>query len=110
MILELVRDRPDWWAALTVAMTRPEGVPERRADEDPWKPIPVDRPRRISDDLAWFRYAMEHPAEHGMRELDEALPAAWEVPAADDVHEKLRRLEQRGVLAAAGYALHEPDL
>jgi hypothetical protein len=59
-ILELVQPRPDWMGALGVALTRPPGVPERRGGEDPWtteaKAI-AERPRRISDDLAWFRQA-----------------------------------------------------
>ena len=35
--LELVQQRPDWMEALGVALTRPDGVPERRAGEDPWR-------------------------------------------------------------------------
>src|SRR4051794_8571996 len=70
-ILELVRTKPDWSGALAVAMTRPPGVPERRAGEDPWNPSPnFARPRRISDDLAWFRRAVDEPSEHGLQPLD----------------------------------------
>ena len=60
-ILELVKPRPDWLGALQIALTRPPGVPERRSGEDPWSPATTERPRRISDDLAWFRDAMDEP-------------------------------------------------
>jgi hypothetical protein len=108
-ILELVKPRPDWLGALQIALTRPPGVPERRSGEDPWNPAPTDRPRRISDDLAWFRDAMDEPDQHGLRPLgDTATVAAWE---SDDpaLTPRLTRLEQRGVLQAAGFLLHEPD-
>jgi hypothetical protein len=107
-ILELVQPSPDWLGALRVAMTRPPGVPERRSGDNPWKPA-TDRPRRISDDLAWFRDAMDEPQEHGLHALgDTATVAAWE---SDDPEllPRLARLEQRGVLAAAGFLLHQPD-
>jgi hypothetical protein len=109
-ILELVRERPDWTGALTVAMTRPPGVPERRAGEDPWNPsASVRRPRRISDDLAWFRRAVDEPAEHGLQPLSDAAAAAWE--SNDDAQlGHLSRLRDRGVLEAAGFLLHEPEL
>ena len=105
-ILELVKNEPDWTGALAVALMRPTGVPERRSGEDPWNPNPaIERPRRISDDLAWFRCAVDDPADHGLRQLDEsAAVSAWETeePA-------LARLRDRGVLDAAGFLLHEPD-
>jgi hypothetical protein len=105
-ILELVKQKPDWTEALAVAMTRPPGVPERRRGEDPWNPDPsVERPRRISDDLAWFRQAVEEPAGHGLKALDEsAAVSAWETDSP-----ALGRLRDRGVLDAAGFLLHEPD-
>lgn len=108
-ILELVRRRPDWNGALAVAMTRPPGVPERRSGQDPWNPDPrFKRPRRISDDLAWFRQALDDPAAHGLRPLDEEMDmSAWE--GDERAHELLMRLRERGVLEAAGFALHEPD-
>lgn len=111
-ILELVDSRPDWLAALAVALARPPGVAERRFGEDPWSPSPRGRPRRISDDLAWFRDAMDEPDSNGLRPLsDTATVAAWE---ADDkegaVRQRLGRLRDRGVLQAAGFLLHEPDL
>jgi hypothetical protein len=107
-ILELVQPRPDWIGALQIALTRPEGVPERRSGEDPWEPA-AGRPRRISDDLAWFRDAMDEPRQHGLHPLDEsAAVAAWE-PADTSLISRLERLEERGVLLAAGFMLHEPD-
>jgi hypothetical protein len=109
-ILELVQPRPDWLGALQIALTRPPGVPERRSGEDPWKPAETaERPRRISDDLAWFRDAMDEPQEHGLRPLDDtATVAAWE-SADPELVPRLSRLDERGVLAAAGFLLHEPD-
>ena len=81
-ILELVQPQPDWMGALGVALTRPPGVPERRSGEDHWNPEAkpaAERPRRISDDLAWFRQALDDPAEAGLKPLDEsATVAAWE--------------------------------
>ena len=107
-ILELVQPRPDWLGALQVALTRPPGMPERRSGEDPWTPA-TNRPRRISDDLAWFRDAMDEPQRHGLHALDDtATVAAWESDDPELVP-RLTRLEQRGVLAAAGFLLHEPD-
>lgn len=109
-ILELVDTRPNWLAALDVALRRPTGVPERRASEDPWKPNRIGRPRRISDDLAWFRSAMDQPGEFGLRPLDDtAAVAAWEPAAESDLADRLRRLRDRGILEAAGFLLHEPD-
>jgi hypothetical protein len=110
-ILELVREKPDWMGALAVAMARPPGVPERRSGEDPWNPSPgVDRPRRISDDLAWFRQAVDEPTQNGLASLDEANGmAAWE-SSADTTLFHLDRLSERGVLQAAGFVLHKPDM
>jgi hypothetical protein len=108
-ILELVRPHPDWMGALGVALTRPHGVAERRAGDDPWTPGAEERPRRISDDLAWFRQALDDPAEAGLRPLDEtATVAAWESADAELIG-RLSRLDQRGILDAAGFLLHDPD-
>ncbi|MEY2534388.1 MAG: hypothetical protein QOF29_2298 [bacterium] len=108
-ILELIKPSADWLGALQIALTRPPGVPERRADEDPWKPAATERPRRISDDLAWFRDAMDEPDSHGLRTLHEtAAVAAWE-PADPEVLPRFRRLEERGVLVAAGFLLHDDE-
>lgn len=109
-ILELVQPEPDWMGALGVALTRPPGVPERRGGEDPWQQSAgAERPRRISDDLAWFRQALDEPAEYGLRSLDEtATVAAWETPDSELVG-RLERLRERGVLDAAGFLLHDSD-
>jgi hypothetical protein len=107
-ILELVKQKPDWMGALAVAMTRPPGVPERRAGEDPWNPDPaVERPRRISDDLAWFRRAVDEPGHYGLRTLDDEISSVWE--GEGDALHHLQRLRERGVLDAAGFELHEPE-
>ena len=110
-LLELVHTSPDWTGALGVALTRPEGVPERRNGDDPWAPEDsVNRPRRISDDLAWLRQAVEEPVRHGLKPLDEtAAVAIWEADPAAEATERLNRLRERGVLDAAGFLLHEPD-
>jgi hypothetical protein len=111
-ILELVQPRPDWMGALGVAMTRPPGVPERRSGEDPWDvdAPPAERPRRISDDLAWFRQALDDPAEAGLKPLgDSASVAAWDC-GDRELTDRLSRLDDRGILDAAGFLLHDPDL
>jgi hypothetical protein len=109
-ILELVQPRPDWLRALQIAMTRPPGVPERRGGEDPWAAPTTERPRRISDDLAWFRNAMDEPDEHGLRSIgdESAAVGAWESDDPELVP-RLTRLEERGVLTAAGFLLHQPE-
>jgi hypothetical protein len=105
-VLELVSERPDWMNALGVALTRPPGVPERRGQEDPWEAADSSRPRRISDDLAWLRQAMDEPMVHGLRGLeDTAAVGAWIAEA--DASERLERLRDRHVLDAAGFLLHE---
>jgi hypothetical protein len=103
-LLELVHASPDWMGALGVALTRPAGVPERRGGEDPWNGDAPDRPRRISDDLAWLRQAMEDPGVHGLRPIPRRNGlAAW---APDDpARERLVRLRERHVLEAAGFEL-----
>ena len=109
-VLELVNERPDWMNALGVALTRPPGVPERRAQEDPWESASgADRPRRISDDLAWLRQAMDEPQDNGLRGLeDTAAVGAWIPESA--ACERLARLRDRQVLDAAGFLLHEDAL
>ena len=109
-ILELVRPRPDWLGALAVALSRPPGVPERRGTDDPWAPEQAaERPRRISDDLAWFRNAVDDPAASGLRQLDDvASVAAWESVDPEPIS-RLSRLSERGVLDAAGFLLHTSD-
>jgi hypothetical protein len=105
-LLELVHERPDWLGALGVAMTRPPGVPERRAEEDPWNGDAPDRPRRISDDLAWLRQAIDEPEDNGLRGLgDTAAVAAWE--PTSEATARLDRLRERRVLDAAGFLLQD---
>ena len=105
-LLELVHERPDWMGALGVALTRPPGVPERRADEDPWEGDAPDRPRRVSDDLAWLRQAIDEPEPNGLRDLaGTAAVAAWE--PSGEATERLDRLRERRVLDAAGFLLHD---
>lgn len=105
-LLELVHERPDWMGALGVALTRPPGVPERRAGEDPWNGDAPNRPRRISDDLAWLRQAIDEPEHNGLRGLgDTAAVAAWELTG--DAEARLDRLRERRVLDAAGFLLHD---
>ena len=108
-VLELVSSQPDWLNALTVALTRPPGVPERRREEDPWNPdAEAPRPRRIADDLAWLRQAFDEPAEHGLKGLDDtAAVMAWETD--HEAQERLSRLRDRDVLDAAGFLLHEAE-
>lgn len=111
-ILELVQPQPDWMGALGVALTRPPGVPERRGGENPWQGTAgaAPRPRRISDDLAWFRQALDDPAAAGLRPLGEnATVAAWESGDVELIG-RLSRLRDRGVLDAAGFLLHDPEL
>ena len=107
-LLELVNERPDWMGALGVAFTRPPGVPERRQGEDPWKEADPERPRRIADDLAWLRQAFEDPEDNGLTPLrNTAAVGAWDPD--EPCLERLRRLNTRFVLDAAGFLLHEPD-
>jgi hypothetical protein len=105
-LLELVHERPDWMGALGVALTRPPGVPERRGGEDPWNGDTPNRPRRISDDLAWLRQAIDEPEDNGLRGLgDSAAVAAWE--PTGEAEARLDRLRERRVLDAAGFLLHD---
>ena len=106
-MLELVHTAPDWTGALGVALSRPPGVPERRHGEDPWHDDQAgERPRRISDDLAWLRQAIDEPEPHGLRGLGEtAAVAAWE--PTTEAEARLDRLRARRVLDAAGFLLHD---
>jgi len=108
-LLELVNQQPDWLEALGVALARPPGVPERRAGDDPWRAEgheDGDRPRRISDDLAWLRQAIDEPESSGLRGLhDTAAVAAWEIEG--EAAARLERLRERRVLYAAGFLLHD---
>ena len=107
-MLELVQHQPDWLNALGVALTRPPGVPERRSGDDPWQEPDTERPRRISDDLAWLRQAFDEPADHGLKSLeDTAAVMAWETD--HEAEDRLSRLRDRHVLDAAGFLLHEEE-
>jgi hypothetical protein len=110
MLLELVHKRPSWREALAAALTLPDGMSERREGEDPWVPS-TDRPRRISDDLAWLRNAVDEPEAHGLRTIEgSAAAGVWEIVDGGRVTEHLDRLESRGVLEAAGFLFHNDQL
>jgi len=104
-LLELVEPKPDWLQALGAAVERPPGVPERRAPTNGDQP--AGESRRVADDLAWLREAVESPEEHGLRELRGT--AAVAVFEADEGVDRLARLQERGVLDAAGFLLHDVD-
>ncbi len=53
---------------------------------------------------------MDEPSANGLPLLEEALPSTWDAAADPGSLERLQRLEARGVLSAAGFLLHEPDL
>jgi hypothetical protein len=107
MLLELVHATPSWRDALGAALTLPAGMSERRQDDDPWEPS-IERPRRISDDLAWLRNAVDEPETHGLRVIEgTAAVGAWEITDDKRVTAHLSRLEGRGVLEAAGFLVHD---
>jgi hypothetical protein len=108
LTLELVAEQPNWMGALQVALTRPSGVPERRADQDPWAPPLGSRPQRISDDLSWLRAAVDEPQAHGLQQLDGiATVATWQASEENtELRERFQRLDTRGVLDAAGFLFH----
>ena len=107
-MLELIHVSPNWLGGLSVALVRPHGVPERRHGEDPWEPGGAERPRRLTDDLAWLRLALEDPEPNGLQPLgaDHAV-AAW-IPDTSGT-QRLRRLRDRDVLEAAGFLLFEDE-
>ena len=93
--------------ALGVALARP---PARRSGARGRIPGATgarrDRPRRISDDLAWLRQAIDEPESNGLRGLvDTAAVGAWEID--EDAAARLDRLRERRVLDAAGFLLHD---
>jgi hypothetical protein len=99
---------PNWLDALTVALARPTGVPERRHGEDPWDGRATTRPRRVTDDLAWLRGALDEPEANGLRPVDDrGAVVAW-MPDESSV-QRLRRLRDRAVLEAAGFHLIEDE-
>src|SRR3954470_12109624 len=111
-LLELVSPQPDWTTALSRALERPPGVPERRApraseDGQPGA-APGGRGRRLADDLAWLRQIVDEPEAHGFEPVPEtAAVAVWRADLDGDRRERLCRLRDRGVLDAAGFLLHE---
>ena len=107
-LLELVRQDPDWTTALSKALERPAGVPERRQPRED-DPVPGETGhRRLSDDLVWLRQAIDEPQHHGLAPVeDTSAVALWEALSTD--FERLCRLRDRGVLEAAGFLLHEPS-
>ena len=66
----------------------------------------TDRPRRLTDDLAWLRLAFEEPEVNGLRPMPhrDAI-AAWKPDAQGYV--RLVRLRDRHVLEAAGFTLRD---
>jgi hypothetical protein len=111
-LLELVAPAPDWTNALGKALERPPGVPERRQRREP-PPETGEHERagggrRLADDLAWLRQAVDEPHEYGLEEVrDTAAVAVWRAELEGDRHSRLCRLRDRGVLDAAGFLLHE---
>jgi hypothetical protein len=104
LTLELVAGEPDWMGALQVALALPEGVSERRSDDDPWGEPTTSRPRRISDDLSWLRAAVDEPEAHGLHEFEgTAAVAVWQAGEDSELLERFVRLDERGVLVAAGF-------
>lgn len=109
-LLEQVAPDPDWTGALSKALERPTGTPERRAerrDPDNEGDGGGERRRRLSDDLAWLRQAIDEPEGHGLAAVEgTSAVAIWETDMAHD-DGRLCRLRDRGVLDAAGFLLHE---
>ena len=104
LTLELVAEQPNWTGALQVALTRPPGVPERRAGQDPWAPPPTSGTQRISDDLCWLRAAIDEPQAYGLHELrGTAAVATWQASEENSELRERFQLDQRGVLDAAGF-------
>ena len=105
-MLELMRETPNWLGAVSVALTRPTGTPERRHGNH-WRDGRADgRPRRITDDLAWLRQAYDDPVPQGLHPVSHGKAiAAWEPDDAG--RERLARLRDRHVLEAAGFQLSD---
>ena len=103
-MVQLLRERPNWVGALSMASTRPPGVPERRRGRDARQADNPSHPPRSADDLRWLREAIENPVAHGLRPVPaRSAVAAWEPDAVGT--ERLERLSGRHVLEAAGFLL-----
>jgi hypothetical protein len=103
-MVQLLRERPNWLGALSVARTRPPGVPERRRGGDPRKADTTNHAPRATDDLAWLREAFEDPAAYGLRRVPaRSAVAAWEPDPSGAA--RLERLSDRHVLETAGFLL-----
>jgi hypothetical protein len=103
-MVQLLRERPNWLGALSVALTRPPGVPERRRGDNSRKPDATNHQGRSTDDLAWLREAFEDPAAYGLRPVPaHSAVAAWEPDASGAA--RLERLSERHILEAAGFLL-----
>jgi hypothetical protein len=108
-MLELTHVNPDWFRALSVALVRPIGEPERRHGQDPRQQRGhTPRSRRVTDDLAWLRVAFCDPEPHGLHPLSHGRAVAAWVPD-DDAVKRLRRLRDRAILEAAGFRLLETE-
>ena len=108
-MLELTHRTPNWFGALSVALVRPTGEPERRHGQDPWQQRGhAPRSRRVTDDLALLRVAFCDPEPHGLHPLSPGRAVAAWVPD-DDAVQRLRRLRDRAILDAAGFRLFESE-
>jgi hypothetical protein len=108
-MLELTHVNPDWFGALSVALVRPVGEPERRHGQDPWQQRGhAPRSRRVTDDLAWLRVALCDPEPNGLHPLSHGRAiAAWDPD--DAAVQRLCRLRDRAILEAAGFRLYENE-
>ena len=80
-MLELIRVTPELARCALRGADAPAGrarAPDRRG---PLAARTAARPRRITDDLAWLRVALEDPELHGLRPIPRQAVAAW---APDD--------------------------
>ena len=106
-MLELVHVSPNWRGALSVALVRPTGVPERRHGEDPWEPGPPSA-RAGSPTTSPGSATLDDPEPNGLHPLPDGNVVVTWVPD-DDCRERLRRLRDRAVLEAAGFRLFEHE-
>ena len=103
-MVQLLRERPNWPRAHSVACTRPPGVPERRRVVARRKAYTTSHAPRATDDLAWLREAFEDPVAYGLRRVPaRSAVAAWEPDPSGAA--RLERLSDRHVLEAAGFLL-----